>query len=289
MPRSRTGARGVGVGLRAEHYGHVLARRPAVPWFEAVSENYMGLRDGHGGRPLEILLRVRECYPVVLHGVSMNIGSADPLDLGYLKELKRLADRIRPEHVSDHLCWTGVGGRNLHDLLPLPYTREAMRLIVPRVRRIQDALGRRFLLENVSSYLAYRHSEMPEWEFLSEIAERADCGILLDVNNVRVSAANHGYDPARYIDAVPPERVMQMHLAGYSEAGRLLIDTHDHPVSEAVWGLYARAVRRFGDVPTLIEWDDRIPPFRVLEAEAARAEKIRLEVLHERHADALAS
>ncbi|MHB2025958.1 MAG: MNIO family bufferin maturase [Elusimicrobiota bacterium] len=281
--------RGIGIGLRSVHYDHILSRRPAVPWFEAISENYMGLRGGQGGRPLEILQLVRERYPVILHGVSMNIGSADPLDQDYLKKLKRLADLVKPAHISDHLCWTGTRGRNLHDLLPLPYTREALNLIVPRVRKIQETLGRRFLLENVSSYAAYRHSEMPEWEFLAEIAERSGCGILLDVNNVYVSAMNHRYDPLEYIDAVPAGMVIQMHLAGYSESGALLIDTHDHPVSDPVWDLYARALRRFGDVPTLIEWDDRIPSFRVLEEQAARAEKIRREVLSERPAPALSS
>jgi uncharacterized protein (UPF0276 family) len=265
----------VGVGLRPVHYGHILENRPAVPWFEAVSENYMGGRGGSGGRPREILERVRTDYPVVLHGVSLNVGSTDPLREDYLDRLKTLADEVDPPWVSDHLCWTGVDGENTHDLLPLPYTEEALEHVAARVRRVQDRLDRPFLLENVSSYVAFRHSEMTEWEFLSEVARRADCGILLDVNNIHVSAVNHGFDPRRYVDAVPAGRVRQMHLAGPSAAGGgFLIDTHDHPVPEPVWDLYAAAVRRFGPVPTLIEWDGDIPDFAVLEAQAARARKI---------------
>lgn len=267
---------GIGLGLRPSHYDHVLSRRPAVSWFEAISENYMGLRGGSsGGRPLEMLERVRERYPVTLHGVSLNAGSADPLNRDYLKRLKRLVRVIEPAIISDHLCWTGVDGRNLHDLLPLPYTEAAIEHVAARLRHVQEFLGRRILIENVSSYLTYRHSEMTEWEFLTEIASRAGCGILLDVNNIHVSAVNHGFDALDYINAVPTARVGEMHLAGYSDEGGFLIDTHDHPVSGPVWDLYAAAIRRFGPVPTLIEWDDKIPAFERLEQEAARAEEVR--------------
>lgn len=269
-------AQGVGLGLRPVHYEPVLNSRPAVPWFEVISENYMGLRGGSGGgRPLEILLKVRRDYPISLHGVSMNLGSADPLDRAYLRRLKKLIEKVKPARVSDHLCWTGVGGRNAHDLLPLPHDERAIAHVAGRIRQAQDLLGRRLLIENVSSYLTFAHSEMPEWEFLSEIAERADCGILLDVNNIYVSATNHGFDARRYLAGVPAGRVHEMHLAGYSSHGRILIDTHDHPVSGPVWRLYAEAVRRFGPVPTLIEWDDKIPPFDRLLAEARRAEEVR--------------
>src|SRR5208282_3374337 len=203
----RTGrCRGVGLGLRTVHYDHVLSHRPAVPWFEVISENYMGPRGGSGGRPLEILERVRRDYPVAMHGVSLSIGSADPLNEDYLKRLKALAGRIEPEIVSDHLCWTGRGGENLHDLLPLPYNEEAIGHVVSRVRKVQDFLGRRILMENVSSYLGYRHSEMPEWEFQAEIAQRADCGILLDVNNIHVSAINHNFDALDYLKGIPTGR-----------------------------------------------------------------------------------
>ncbi len=273
---------GVGVGLRSAHYSHILENRPRVPWFEAVSENYMGIRGGTGGRPLEMLEKVRRDYPVMLHGVSMNIGSADPLRLDYLKELRALADRFQPQFVSDHLCWTGVEGENLHDLLPLPFNEETVRHVVGRVRQVQDLLGRRILLENVSSYVTFNHSDMPEWEFLSEIAARADCGILLDVNNIYVSAKNHGFDPRAYLQGVPKNRMGYMHVAGYSESDSMLIDTHDHPVTPPVWSLYADAVRRFGDVPTLIEWDENIPPFETLMDEARKAETIQHEVLRER-------
>lgn len=267
---------GVGLGLRPSHYDHVLSRRPAVSWFEAISENYMGLRGGSsGGRPLEMLEEVRGRYPVTLHGVSLNVGSADPLNRDYLKRLKRLVRVIEPAMVSDHLCWTGVDGRNLHDLLPLPYTEAVIEHVAARLRHVQEFLGRRILIENVSSYLTYRHSEMTEWEFLTEVASRADCGILLDVNNIHVSAVNHGFDALDYVNAVPTARVGEMHLAGYSDEGGFLIDTHDHPVSDPVWDLYATAIRRFGRAPTLIEWDGKIPAFERLQQEAARAAEVR--------------
>jgi hypothetical protein len=265
---------GVGVGLRPIHYPDLLAAGgPAelgVDWLEAISENYM-IR---GGRPLRVLETLRERFPLVLHGVSLNVGSADPLDRAYLDRLRALARRYEPAWLSDHLCWTGVDGRNLHDLLPLPYTQEALEHVADRVRRVQDFLGRRIALENVSSYLAYAEDAMPEWEFLAEIAERADCGILLDVNNVFVSAHNHGFDADAYLRAIPAERVFQIHLAGHSEEGPLLIDTHDHPVRDEVWALYESVLRRVGPVSTLIEWDDRIPPLTELAAHARRARDI---------------
>lgn len=265
---------GVGVGLRPPHTGEVLQRaaegRLRVDWFEAISENYMV----PGGRPLRVLEEVRRHRPVVLHGVSLNVGSADPLDGDYLDALEALARRFEPSWLSDHLCWSGVGGVNLHDLMPLPFTDEAVRHVAERVRAVQDRLGRRIAMENVTSYFAWADDAMSEWAFLAAVAEEADCGILLDVNNVFVSAHNHGFDPVRYLDAIPPERVFQMHLAGHSREGPLWIDTHDHPVCEEVWALYAHAVRRFGAVSTLVEWDDRLPGFDRLEEEALRARDV---------------
>ena len=265
---------GVGVGLRPKHYPRILETpdpaRLGIDFFEAISENYMV----PGGRPPRVLGEVRERFPIVLHGVSLNVGSADPLDAGYLAELAGLVRRYEPAWVSDHLCWTGVGGHNAHDLLPLPYTEAVLAHVAQRVMRVQDRLGRRIALENVSSYVAYGADAMPEWEFLVRVTERADCGILLDVNNVFVSAHNHGFDPERYLAAIPPERVFQVHLAGHSEEGSLLIDTHDHPVRSEVWALFETAVRSLGPVSTLIEWDDRIPEIETLAAEAARAREI---------------
>ena len=258
---------GYGLGLRPEHYQDVLEGKPAVDWFEVISENYLV----DGGKPLHFLDRIRAHYPMVMHGVSLSIGGSDPLDFDYLAALKQLAARIEPEWISDHLCWTGIGGRNLHDLLPLPYTEEAIAQVVERVARVQDYLGRQILLENVSSYVTYTDSQITEWEFLSAIAERADCNILLDVNNVYVSASNHHYDPLAYLDGVPPARVHQIHLAGHSYNGSLIIDTHDHPVPDPVWALYSQAIARLGPVSTMIERDADIPPFAKLLAELERA------------------
>ncbi len=260
---------GFGLGLRVDHYEQVLRDRPKVDWFEVLSENYMV----DGGKALFYLDRVRENYPLVMHGVSMSIGSTAPLDTDYLDRLRRLIERVEPEWVSDHLCWTGVAGQNLHDLMPLPYTEEAIAHVVDRVLRVQDYLGRRILLENVSSYVTYTTSQIPEWEFLREIAERADCLLLLDVNNIYVSSHNHAFDPLDYLDGVPVGRVQQIHLAGHSHDGHLIIDTHDHPVADPVWALYSAAVTRFGDVATMIERDDNIPPLADLidELEVARA------------------
>jgi uncharacterized protein (UPF0276 family) len=259
---------GFGLGLRVDHYEAILADNPPVDWFEALTENYLV----PGGKPLDYLMRIRERYPMVMHGVSLSIGSTQPLDRNYLSQLKALAARVEPQWVSDHLCWTGIAGRNMHDLLPLPYTEEALANVVERVRTVQDILGRRILLENVSSYVTYRDSQVTEWEFLSEIARRADCLILLDVNNIYVSSVNHEFDPLDYLNAIPENRVQQIHLAGHENHGDYLIDTHDHPVPDPVWQLYSAAVRRFGSVSTMIERDANIPPLEELcsELDAAR-------------------
>jgi len=258
---------GFGLGLRTVHYEEILGGAPAVDWFEAVTENYLV----PGGKPVHMLERIRERYPVVLHGVSLSIGSTDALNMDYLRELKALVQRIEPAWVSDHLCWTGVGGKNLHDLMPLPYTAEAVRHVADRVARVQDFLGRRILLENVSSYMTYTSSEMDEWEFLAAIATQADCDILLDINNIYVSAYNHGFDPVTYLDRIPAHRVRQFHLAGHDNCGDYIIDTHDAPVIPEVWALYSAAVRRFGPVATMIERDANIPPLAELVTELDQA------------------
>jgi uncharacterized protein (UPF0276 family) len=258
---------GFGLGLRKEHYEAILADKPAVDWFEVLTENYLV----DGGKPLYYLDRIRADYPVVMHGVSLSIGSTDPLNWEYLKQLKALIERVEPAWVSDHLCWTGVDGYNLHDLLPLPYTEEALCHVVERILKVQEFLGQRILLENVSSYLSYRGSQLTEWEFLREVAERADCLILFDLNNVYVSARNYGFDPLTYLAAIPPERVFQFHLAGHTDLGDLVIDTHDHPIRDEVWELFVAAARRFGPVSTMIERDDHIPPLPELLAELEQA------------------
>jgi uncharacterized protein (UPF0276 family) len=268
-------ALGFGVGLRREHYDRVLAERPAVDWFEVVTENYLDT----GGRPLAVLEAVRRDYPVAVHGVALSIGSVDPLDRRYLARLRALIDRIEPALVTDHLCWTGVDGRSLYDLLPVPYTDEALAHVATRVAAVQEALGRRILLENASTYLEYRCSQMPEWEFLAALAERADCGILLDVNNVHVTCTNHGHDPVRYLDAIPVERVGQFHLGGFTDLGTFLFDTHSTRVSAEVWRLYEHAAKRFGRIATLVEWDADVPSLEHVCAEAARARAI-MEKVH---------
>jgi uncharacterized protein len=270
---------GHGVGLRNTHFPDVLAGTARVDWFEAISENFM-IR---GGRPLRVLERARAQAPVALHGVSLSLGSVDPLSESYLDELAALAARVEPAWISDHLCWGSVGGHYAHDLLPLPYTEEAVGHVAGRIARVQERLGRQILVENVSSYLTYVQSAMPEWEFLAEIARRSDCGILLDVNNVYVSAMNHGFDPAAYIAGVPAERVGQIHLAGHSDHGTHLLDTHDAPVRSEVWDLYRMTIERIGRMSTLIEWDEHIPDFATLIAEAERARAVEHAVL-ERHA-----
>lgn len=266
---------GFGLGLRTDHYHSVLAERPPVDWFEILTENYMV----SGGKPLHFLDRIRADYPMVMHGVSLSVGSTDTLNRAYLRELKALIARVEPEWVSDHLCWTGVDGRNLHDLLPLPYTDEAVRHVAGRVMQVQDYLGRRILLENVSSYLTYQISQMSEWDFLNAVAEQADCLILLDINNIYVSSHNHCFDPLAYLNAIPPQRVMQFHLAGHTRHGDVIVDTHDQPVIDPVWALYAAAVRRFGCVSTMIERDDNIPPLNELLTELDQARKIAAPIL----------
>ena len=261
----------------------MLEHWPAVDWFEVISENFLVA----GGQPLHVLDRVRERYPVVMHGVSLSIGSIDPLNLDYLAALKALVARVRPAWMSDHLCWTGVGGHNAHDLLPLPYTEETIAHVVSRVRTVQDFLERPLVLENVSSYLAYHDSTCTEWDCLAEIAHRSGCFILLDVNNVYVSAFNHRFDAVAYLRSIPVDRVVQFHLAGHSDEGTHLLDTHDHPIIEPVWRLYAEAVRRFGPLPTLIERDDRIPEFPELAAEATAARAIQIDARSSDHATAV--
>lgn len=258
---------GHGIGLRPKHFRDFLEGRPEVDWVEAISENFMV----RGGRPLSVLEKVRRDLPVVLHGVSLSIGASDPLDLAYLRELAALVHRIEPVLVSDHLCWGRHGGEYVHDLWPLPYTDEAVRHVVARVGAVQEALGRQISLENVSSYVTYRDSTMTEWEFISQIAERADCGILLDVNNVYVSSRNHGFDPRHYIAGLPAARVQQIHLAGHTDMGSYVLDSHAAPVSDAVWDLHRVALQRLGRVPTSIEWDDEIPTLDVVLAESRKA------------------
>lgn len=268
MPESS--ARSFGLGLRTAHYEEIASSRPAVDWFEILTENYLV----DGGRPMQWLDRIRADYPLVMHGVSLSIGSVDPLDFEYLSAVKGLAQRISPRWISDHLCWTGIASKNLHDLLPLPYTESAVRHVAERVQRVQDFLGRRILLENVSSYVEFAGAELTEWEFLAEVAQRSDCHILLDVNNIYVSAFNHGFDAPAYLAGIPVERVQQIHLAGHSNCGDYIIDTHDAPVIDPVWALYGRAIERFGAVPTMIERDDRIPPLADLLAELDRARRV---------------
>jgi len=268
---------GFGLGLRTDHYQAVTDEWPDVDWFEIVSENYMV----PGGMPLYWLDRVRERYPIIMHGVSLSIGTSDPLNRDYLKELKQLADRVDPAWFSDHLCWTGLGGTNIHDLLPLPYTEEAIDHVASRIRTVQNFMERPMAIENVSSYLTYKDSTISEWEFLAEVAQRADCYILLDINNIFVSAFNHEFDALEYLNHIPPQRVAQFHLAGHTNYGDYIIDTHDHPVIDPVWELYATAVRRFGPVSTMIERDDNIPPFAELKAELDHARRIARPILAE--------
>jgi len=262
---------GVGIGLRTVHFGEILAKKPALDWFEVLSENFMDT----GGRPLHVLERVVERYPVALHGVSLSIGSTDPLERGYLQKLKALAKRTRAAWVSDHLCFTGVLGRNTHDLLPLPYDAATLRHVTRRVKQVQDALERPLVLENPSTYLAYARSTMTEWEFLTALCDASGCGLLLDVNNVYVSAFNHGFDARQYIDGIPADRVVQVHLAGHTNHGTHIVDTHDGPAIAQVWKLYARLCARTGPVSTLFEWDAKIPPLAAVVKEAAKARAFR--------------
>lgn len=258
---------GVGLGLRTVHYSQILEAEPAVDWFEIISDNYMET----AGRPLYYLDAIAERYPIVMHGVALSIGSSDPLDRGYLANLRALRDRTRARWVSDHLCWTGVLGKNTHDLLPMPYTEEALAHVVARVKEVQDVLGAPLALENPSTYAEFAASPMREWEFLARMAEQADCAILLDVNNVYVSARNHGFDPKVYLDAIPFDRVVQLHVAGHTDHGTHIIDSHIGPVVDDVWKLLGEAHRRARGAPVLLEWDAEIPSFEETHAEALRA------------------
>jgi uncharacterized protein len=258
---------GIGVGLRVPHYNHILERKPVVDWFEIISENYMV----DGGPPLATLDRILEQYKVVQHGVSMYFGSVDPPDREQLKRLKALVRRTKTPWFTDHLCWGSVDGRYTHDLLPMPYTTEAAKITARNIRQVEDFIEVPVAVENVSSYAEFHLSEMTEWEFLNEVVERADCGILLDVNNIYVSSRNHEFNPFDYLNAVDPARVAQIHIAGHSKFEKYILDTHDHPVIDPVWRLYAHAIERFGPTATLLEWDDRIPPFDEVHAEARKA------------------
>lgn len=266
--------RGFGLGLRPQHYAEVLHSRPPLDWLEIITENFLV----PGGKPLYFLDRIRELYPLVMHGVSLSIGSTAALDFEYLAQLKSLAKRVRPGWISDHLCWTGVGATNLHDLLPLPYTCEALRHVAARIGQVQDFLGQRIVIENVSSYVTYRSSEMTEWQFIAELAAQADCDLLLDVNNVYVSSVNHGFDAREFLNAIAPARVRQIHLAGHNHRGEFLIDTHDTAVPQPVWELYRYTAQRFGQIPTMIERDDNIPALAQLLTELDTARRIASQV-----------
>ena len=274
-PESRPAPLGFGLGLRPQHYSEILDGKPDIDWFEFIAENYLI----PGGQPLAMLDKVAARYPLVMHGVSMSIASTAPFDEDYLDGLKSLAKRVEPKWVSDHLCWTGVHGLNLHDLLPFPYTAEALDHVCARIHYVQERLGRPLCLENVSTYVEFNFSEMTEWEFIAEMTRRTGCWLLLDVNNVYVSSFNHGYDAKTFLDGIPADRVIQFHLAGHSEMGTHIIDTHDHPVTPEVFDLYALALKRFGPVSTMIERDDNIPPLAELIDELNHTRKIAARVL----------
>lgn len=258
---------GIGIGLRVPHYDHILSQKPDVSWFEIISENFMV----EGGSALRVLDQILEQYQVVQHGVGLYPGNAKGLDFSHLRRLKKLIQRTGTPWISDHLCWGSVDGTFSHDLLPMPYTAEAVKKIAANLRIAQDYLEIPLAVENVSSYAAFKADEMTEWEFLAEVVEEADVGILLDVNNIYVSSINHGFDPMEYVEFIQPDRVMQTHIAGHSRYERFIIDTHDHPVIDPVWKLYARAIERCGPIPTLLEWDARIPSFDEVHAEAMKA------------------
>lgn len=262
--------RGAGIGLRSQHHQEIIARQPAVPWLEVLSENYYAA----GGTALANLEQIRNLYPITLHGVGMSLGSTDPLNFDYLARLKSLADRFEPEWLSDHLAWISVGEEYVHDLLPLPYTQEALDHVVARIDQVQDFLGRRILIENPSTYLSYRDAEMSEWEFVREVAESSDCDILFDVNNAYVNASNHDFAATNYLDALPASRVREIHLAGFAQYDNYLFDTHGERVHPPVWELYQLTIERIGPVPTLIEWDTDIPDLEVLVAEAEKAQTV---------------
>ncbi len=275
--QSITGNRGVagpiqgaGVGLRTPHYAHIEQQKPSIPWFEALVDNYLG----KGGAPLRHLESVRQDYPLTFHGVGMSLGSTDPLNMAYLGRLKDLVERFQPAYVSDHLCWVSFEGQYAHELLPLPYVESAVNHVAERIQRVQEFLGRSILIENVSSYLTYKASQMEEWEFLNLVVEKAGCEVLLDINNIYVSAHNHGFDPEAYLLAVPVHKVRQFHLAGYEDQGTHLLDSHAESVHAPVWDLYEKALTHLGPLPTLIEWDNNIPEFHVLYAEATKAQAL---------------
>jgi uncharacterized protein (UPF0276 family) len=271
MPAPRLGHPnlGLGVGLRTTHFPYILKHFPAVDWFEVISENFMD----SGGRPRYVLDQVAERYPVVMHGVSLSVGSTDPLNFDYLAKLKRLAGAVKARWVSDHLCWTGVAGLNAHDLLPIPLNEQTLRHVASRVRTVQEFLERPLVLENPSTYVAFADSTLSEWEFLARLTEDTGCGLLLDVNNVYVSSVNHDFDPAEFVRAVPPGRVVQFHVAGHTHCGTHIIDTHDDHVIDPVWELYRLAHRHTGGAATLLEWDARIPPFPIVHAEVLKAKQ----------------
>lgn len=258
---------GFGLGLRTVHYDHILQQHPAVDWFEVISENFIDSQ----GRPRHILDQIAERYPIVMHGVSLSIGSTDPLDHAYLGKLKSLAAATKAAWISDHLCWTGVAGKNTHDLLPIPLTEHSLKHVCERIHIVQDVLERAFVFENPSTYVGFTGSTMNEWEFLARMSDETGCGLLLDVNNVYVSATNHDFDPDEYLRGIPHQRVVQIHLAGHTDCDTHLIDTHDHPVIDAVWDLYRQAIAYCGPVSTLLEWDANIPPFDELHAEVLKA------------------
>ena len=264
---------GFGLGLRTPHYRDFIAAPQRVDWLEIISENYLV----DGGKPLYYLDRIRRDYPMAMHGVSLSIGSSDPLDLDYLAQIRKLAERIEPAWISDHICWTGTASLNMHDLLPLPYTRQALEHLVARVAQVQDFLGRPLVLENASTYVTFRSDELTEWNFIAELVKRSGCELLLDVNNVHVSSVNHGFAPRTFIDAIPAAAVRQIHLAGHEDNGDYIIDTHDHPIVDPVWDLYAYTLQRIGMVPTMIERDDHIPPLAELVAELDQARRIAAE------------
>lgn len=269
---------GVGVGLRSHHHSTFLNEKPqSVKWVEVISENYMSFRSGEPSLALQTLKKIRSNYPVFLHGVALNIGSTDALDTNYLSRLKELIQMIEPTHISDHICWTGVQGQNSHDLLPLPYTEESLDLLVQKIDQVQNFLGQRMFFENPSSYLEFKNSTMSEWEFIAELTKRADCGLILDINNVFVSSVNHHFDPLKYLNAIPSERIGQMHLAGHTQRNGYLIDTHDAPVCQEVWDLYRLSIQKFGAKSTMLERDDNIPDWIELEKEILKIQEIRNE------------
>ncbi len=261
---------GVGIGLRSCHYQEIIHCQPNIPWLEVLSDNYINSQ----GQPLDYLEKIRQDYPVTLHGVGISLGSTDPLNLEYINSLKRLVDWVEPAYISDHLAWISINGNYLNELMPLPYTEAVLKHIAQRIRQVQDLLGSRILIENPASYITFENSTLSEWLFIQQLLEQADCNLLLDVNNIYVSAINCQFDPLEYLNAIPAKRVKQIHLAGYEEHPNYLLDTHGYPVHQPVWQLYQEALKRFGTVPTLIEWDTDIPGLDVLMAEAEKAEQL---------------